>query len=163
LFSPTFTQFEIDNLKNEYLESVEGYYTNRSGEFIGAIQFKTNLRVSEIIGYSYWGLKKFKLAKHGNKIIGFQGSAEYRLKDLDAYFTPITPTRMEAQGGNGGTKWDDGGDHDSVTKIQVRINKEGIQYIKFNYVDKDGDPEKEQLHGSETGRGYTLEPVCMTA
>nr|AAQ62872.1 At1g52120 [Arabidopsis thaliana] len=150
--------FEIDNLKNEYLESVEGYYTNRSGEFIGAIQFKTNLRVSEIIGYSYWGLKKFKLAKHGNKIIGFQGSAEYRLKDLDAYFTPITPTRMEAQGGNGGTKWDDGGDHDSVTKIQVRINKEGIQYIKFNYVDKDGDPEKEQLHGSETGRGYTLEP-----
>ncbi|VYS48843.1 unnamed protein product [Arabidopsis thaliana] len=149
--------FEINNLENEYLESVEGYYSSGGG-FIESLQFKTNLRVSDIMGYTYTSGKKLKLANHGKKIIGFQGSAQYHLNDLDAYFTPITPTTTEAQGGNGGTKWDDGGDHDSVTKIQVRINKEGLQFIKFNYVDKDGHPEKEQIHGSETGRGYTLEP-----
>ncbi|CAE5959992.1 unnamed protein product [Arabidopsis arenosa] len=151
--------FEIDNLKNEYLESVEGYYSSMSGGFITAIQFKTNLRVSELMGYNNGpGGRKLKLANHGKKIIGFQGFSKYNLDDLDAHFTPITPTRMEAQGGKGGVEWDDGADHDSVTKIQVRINKEGIQYIKFNYVDKDGHPEKEQVHGSDTGRGNTLQP-----
>ncbi|KAG7594933.1 Jacalin-like lectin domain [Arabidopsis thaliana x Arabidopsis arenosa] len=149
--------FEIDNLKNEYLESVEGYFCSLSGGFITAIQFKTNLRVSELMGYTNNIGRKLILANHGKKIIGFKGFILRTLDDLDAYFTPITPTRMEAQGGKGGVEWDDGADHDSVTKIQVRINKEGIQYIKFNYVDKDGHPE-EQVHGSDTGKGNKLEP-----
>ncbi|KAG7600285.1 Jacalin-like lectin domain [Arabidopsis suecica] len=149
--------YEIDNLKNEYLESVEGYFCSLSGGFITAIQFKTNLRVSELMGYTNNIGRKLILANHGKKIIGFKGFILRTLDDLDAYFTPITPTRMEAQGGKGGVEWDDGADHDSVTKIQVRINKEGIQYIKFNYVDKDGDPE-EQVHGSDKGKGNKLEP-----
>ncbi|XP_010500804.1 PREDICTED: jacalin-related lectin 12-like [Camelina sativa] len=146
--------FEINNLKNEYLESVEGYCN--PGRCINAIQFKTNFRVSDMMGYTTGD--KFKLASHRKKIIGFQGSADNALKDLDAYFTSITPTRMEAQGGKGGKEWDDGADNDSVTKIQVRINTKGIQYIKLNYVDKDGHPGKEQIHGSETGPGNKLEP-----
>ncbi|CAE6010243.1 unnamed protein product [Arabidopsis arenosa] len=149
--------FEINNLENEYLESVEGYYS-AGGGIIESLQFKTNLRVSDIMGYTSTSGKKLKLANNGKKIIGFKGTAQYLLSDLDAYFTPITPTRMEAQGGTGGIKWDDGGDHESLTKIQVRINHEGIQFIKFNYVDKDRHPEKEQVHGSETGNGNTLAP-----
>lgn len=149
-----FTQtFEINHLKHEHLESVNGYYTESTG--IQALQFKTNLRISELMGYDEKGTK-FTLAVHGKKIIGFHGSKQSNIYSLGAYFTWITPTRMEAKGGNGGKEWDDGSDHEGVTKIHVRGGRKGIQYIKFDYV-KDGQPKDGPIHGSISGGGF--EPV----
>ncbi|XP_023645087.1 jacalin-related lectin 46 isoform X2 [Capsella rubella] len=65
------------------------------------------------------------------------------LNSLGAYFTDITPTRMEAIGGKVGTKWDDGVNGAGFTKIHVRSGQKGIQFIKFEYIDNDGP-----IHGS---------------
>lgn len=154
-----FLQFEIDHLKNEYLLSVDGYY-HRGNDLIFALQFKTNLKISEIMGYEYYN-GKFTLAMDGKKIVGFHGSAEKNLKALGAYVTSITPTRMESKGGKGGKGWDDGADYEAVTKIHARSYPKGIKDIKFDYVDKDGHP-KEGIHGSTSGHGNILEPVCMS-
>ncbi|CAA7040124.1 unnamed protein product [Microthlaspi erraticum] len=144
--------FEIDHTKNEYLESVEGYHTNSHG--IQAIQFKTNLRISEMMGYEDGD--KFTLAVDGKKIIGFHGSAKYHLDSLGAYFTEILPTRLEPKGGKGGTEWDDGADHEGVTKIRLRASGKGIHSIRFDYVNKDGHIQEGPDHGSDTG--FRLEP-----
>ncbi|CAL9218627.1 unnamed protein product [Arabidopsis halleri] len=151
-----FTQmFEIDHRKNEHLLSVEGY-CDYYHDLIYALQFKTNLKVSEIMGHEYNG-PRFKLTMEGNKIIGFYGSADGNLRALGAYVTEITPARMEAKGGKGGKEWDDGGDYKAVTKIHGRSDHKGIKEITFDYVDKDGQP-KDETHGSTSGQGYTLEP-----
>ncbi|EOA32046.1 hypothetical protein CARUB_v10015291mg [Capsella rubella] len=144
--------FEIDHLKGEYLVSVEGYHDY---EVIQGLQFKTNLKVSEMMGYEY-STNKFTLALYGKKIIGFHGSAMSNLNTLGAYVTSITPTKMEAKGGKGGKEWNDGGDYEAITNIHVRITTKGIKNIQFDYVDKDGHP-KVLIHGSTTGGG-TLEP-----
>ncbi|KAL0661303.1 hypothetical protein Bca4012_098140 [Brassica carinata] len=139
-----FTQtFEINHLKHEHLESVNGYYTKSTG--VQALQFKTNLRISELMEYDDKGTK-FTLAVHEKKITGFQGSKQSNIYSLGAYFTWITPTRMEAKGGNG----------EGVTKIHVRGGRKGIQYIKFEYV-KDGQLKDGPVHGSISGGGF--EPV----
>lgn len=75
-----------------------------------------------------------------------------------AYFTWISPSRLEAKGGKGGEQWDDGTDHEGVTNIHVRGGFEGIQYIKLDYV-KDGQPKVGSVHGV-SGRGFT-QPVCI--
>lgn len=150
-------QFKINHLKDEQLESVEGYYEPKSNVIQG-IQFKTNLRISELIGYEKNGTK-FSLAVDGKKIIGFHGSSYYKLSSLGAYFTWISPTRLEAKGGKGGKEWNDGADHEGVTKIHVRGGPQGIQYIKFDYV-KDGQDVYGSIHGV-TGRGFT-QVVCMS-
>ncbi|VYS69849.1 unnamed protein product [Arabidopsis thaliana] len=142
--------FEINHLKNEHLESVEGSYTQRG---IQTLQFKTNLRISEPIGYPGKDGIKFILAVEGKKIIGFHGSTYFRLYSLGAYFTRVTPTRIEAIGGKVGTKWDDGVDQAGFTKIHVRSGQEGIQFIKFEYVDKNGRLRDGSIHGSIYRRG----------
>ncbi|CAH8262310.1 unnamed protein product [Arabidopsis lyrata] len=150
--SPGLSQtFEINKLKDEQLESVEGYYEPNSGVIQG-IQFKTNLRISELIGYEENGTK-FSLAVDGKKIIGFHGSSSSKLKSLGAYFTRISPTRLEVKGIKGGKEWNDGSDHEGVTKIHVRGGPEGIQYVKFDYI-TDGKHIYGQAHGA-TGRGFT--------
>ncbi|EOA38852.1 hypothetical protein CARUB_v10011201mg [Capsella rubella] len=146
--------FEINHQRKEYLESVEGYHYPGAG--IQALQLKTNLRVSELMGYT--GGKKFTLAVHGNKIIGFHGTAKKKLTTLGAYVTPITPTKMAAKGAKKGKIWDDGADHECVTKIHARTCFQGIQHINFDYVDKDGHPEEGKVHGSRSRRGFTLKP-----
>lgn len=60
---------------------------------------------------------------------------------------------MEAKGGKGGTQWDDGADHENVTKIHVRGGLEGIQFIKFEYV-KAGQTVFGPIHGV-SGKGFT--------
>lgn len=65
--------------------------------------------------------------------------------------------KVEAKGGNGGNKWDDGFDYDDVAKIHVRGGREGIQYIKFEYV-KAGKTIDGPIHGV-SGRGFT-QTVC---
>ncbi|XP_023635273.1 LOW QUALITY PROTEIN: jacalin-related lectin 47 [Capsella rubella] len=102
--------FEINHLQNEHLESVDAYYHIKSYD-LKAIQFKTNFRTSELMGYTY-ECTMFTLAVKGKKIIGFHGSDRVQIFSLGAYFTSITPTRLEAKGGMGGKKWDDGFDHE---------------------------------------------------
>ncbi|CAA7040132.1 unnamed protein product [Microthlaspi erraticum] len=153
-----FTQtYEINHLRGEHLESVEGYYESRSNVIQG-IQFKTNLRISELIGFEKHGTK-FSLSVDGKKIIGFHGSAKTELNYLGAYFTWITPTRLEAQGRKGGEEWNDGSDHDGVTKIHVRGCYDIIQYVKFDYV-KDGQDIYGSVHGASSRAGYT-QTVCI--
>ncbi|XP_023645088.1 jacalin-related lectin 48 [Capsella rubella] len=144
--------FEINHLKNEHLESVEGYYTYDNG--IQALQFKTNLKISEPMGYhDIDGCKKFVLAVEGKKIIGFHGSSSYGVYSLGAYFSKIDPTRIEAIGSTVGKEWDDGVDQACFTKIHVRTGRECIQFIKFEYVDKDGHLKDGPIHGSISSRG----------
>ena len=79
---------------------------------------------------------------------------------LGAYLTSITPKRIEAIGGKEGTKWDDGVNHAGFTKIHVRSGHEGIQNIKFEYVDKDGNLIDGHMHGS-IYRGGSPHVVCI--
>lgn len=64
--------------------------------------------------------------------------------------------RLEAQGKKNLASqyaWDDGSDHDGVTKIFVRGGSQGIQYIQFNYI-KNGQLKNGSLHGY-TNEGFT--------
>ncbi|WZZ42662.1 hypothetical protein YC2023_038921 [Brassica napus] len=65
--------------------------------------------------------------------------------------------KVEAQGGKGGIQWDDGYEHDAVTKIPVGAGGIGIQYINFDYV-KNGQAEEAPLPGVK-GRSIAADPV----
>ncbi|CAN7011140.1 unnamed protein product [Brassica rapa subsp. trilocularis] len=67
--------------------------------------------------------------------------------------------KVEAQGGKGGIQWDDGSEHDAVTKIQVGAGGIGIQYIKFDYV-KNGQSEEAPLRGGK-GRSIAADPFVI--
>lgn len=56
------------------------------------------------------------------------------------------PEKSEAQGGKGGNQWDDGSEHDGVTKIDIAAGGQGIQQIKFGYV-KNGETKEGPFHG----------------
>jgi len=51
---------------------------------------------------------------------------------------------------NEGPKWDDGFDHDDVTKIYLVGGKTGIDFIKIDYV-KSGKPKNGPFHGYSGG------------
>ncbi|ESQ37018.1 hypothetical protein EUTSA_v10002938mg, partial [Eutrema salsugineum] len=142
--------FEINHEKYEQLVSIDGYCKDNA---MFAIQFKTNLRISELIGFAK-ACYKFSVEVEGKKIIGFHGSsAGAQLMTLGAYFTWISPTRLDAKGGYGGKEWDDGADHEAIKKIYLRGGPQGIRYIRFDYV-KDGQQIYGQPHGG-TGAGFT--------
>lgn len=64
--------------------------------------------------------------------------------------------RLEAEGKKYPERqhvWDDGSDHDDVTKIYVRGDREGIQFIKFDYVGT-GQLIDESFHGF-SNQGFT--------
>ncbi|XP_019058555.1 PREDICTED: myrosinase-binding protein 2-like [Tarenaya hassleriana] len=95
---------------------------------------------------------RFVLEKDSEKIVGFHGRSAAALDALGVYFAPLSPAqqpqdqeKVEAQGGKGGKEWDDGGDHDGVTKIFVGIGRGGLQYIKFDYVQLNEGP----IHGTK--------------
>ncbi|KAL0690888.1 hypothetical protein Bca4012_090567 [Brassica carinata] len=67
--------------------------------------------------------------------------------------------KVEAQGGKGGNQWDDGSEHDAVTKIQVGAGGIGIQYVKFDYV-KNGQTEEAPLRGIK-GRSIPADPFVI--
>jgi hypothetical protein len=151
-FDSGFTQtFEINHLRGEYLESVDAYYDKKSYG-MQAIQFKTNFRTSELMGYSY-ECTMFTLAVQGKKIIGFHGSNYVHILSLGAYFISIAPTRLEVKGSKGSKKWDDGFDHENVSKIEVLGGFEGILYIKVDYI-KNGKLETGLVHGHSGGDGF---------
>nr|AAK82527.1 At1g52040/F5F19_10 [Arabidopsis thaliana] len=56
------------------------------------------------------------------------------------------PQKLEAQGGKEGKEWDDGAEHDGVTKIYVAAGGLGIEQIRFDYV-KNGQPKEGSFHG----------------
>ncbi|CAH2053547.1 unnamed protein product [Thlaspi arvense] len=68
--------------------------------------------------------------------------------------------KVEAQGGTGGNQWDDGSQHDAVTKIQVGAGGNGIQYVKFDYV-KNGQTEEAPLRGIK-GRSIAADPFVIS-
>lgn len=63
------------------------------------------------------------------------------------------PQKFEARGGNGGNQWDDGAEHEGVSKIYIREGCDGIESIKVDYV-KNGEPKDGPIHGG-SGQSFT--------
>ncbi|XP_010515220.1 PREDICTED: jacalin-related lectin 13-like [Camelina sativa] len=155
-----FTQmFEINHADNEYLLSIDGYYNETSG-VIQALQFKTNMKTSEMMGGKdddddddgETGTK-FSLGCNGHKIIGFHGYAEKTLYSLGAYFTSLPITKLEYKdsakrelydNGNSGYLWDDG-TFQGVRKVYVYYDGLYIRCVRFEY-DNGGKVESRE-HG----------------
>ncbi|KAL1224541.1 Jacalin-related lectin 20 [Cardamine amara subsp. amara] len=136
-----FTQtFEINHLQEEHLVSVKGWYNKTSG-VIQALQFETNQRSSEVIGFDE-NNTKFTLEAGGNKLIGFHGSAETNLKSLGVYFVTLPPIKLQQQGGTGGMEWDHGV-NTGVRKVFITYSPTMISHIKVDY-DKAGKVEMGQ-------------------
>ncbi|CAH2053545.1 unnamed protein product [Thlaspi arvense] len=127
------------NHPDEYLVSVEGWYD--SSNIILGIQFKTNQKTSDYIGYEFDGTgTKFTLQVQDKKIIGFHGFASDHLNSIGAYFVPLAsttppsvpPKKLEAKGGETGALWDDS-HHDNVKKVYVGQGQDGVAAVKFEY------------------------------
>jgi hypothetical protein len=120
----------------EYLVSVEGYYEgDEECEVIQGLQFRTNIKTSELMG-SNTG-KKFKLTASGMKIVGFHGYAEKNLSSLGAYLTPLTPKKSECKGITDGSNvwnWDDGA-FEGIRKVSVFFTALRIRCLMINYED----------------------------
>ena len=142
------SQFEIKH-DEEYLVSVEGYYEgdDKCG-VIQSLQFRTNIKTSQLMG-SNTG-KKFRLAAIGMKIVGFHGYAEKNLNSLGAYFTPLTPTKMECHGITAESNfWDDGA-FEGIRKVTVIDIPSRIRFLGVNY-DNAGKVVKRN-HGQNVDR-----------
>lgn len=114
-----------------------------------ALQFKTNLKNFELIGYPK-GATKFSLGVDGKIITGFHGFAGRSLNSLGAYVTKAPPTKSELVGGlYGGQYWDDGPNNDGVRKVYVTYTNTLIRSISTDY-DKDGRVVT-SYHGSKDG------------
>ncbi|CAA7029695.1 unnamed protein product [Microthlaspi erraticum] len=137
-------KFEIDHLNNEHLVSVEGYHDEES-RVIQALQFKTNIKTSELIGYEKG--KKFSLGEKGKKIIGFHGYAEMNLNSLGAYFTTVSITKSAKHGGNIGHQWDDGV-FGGIQKVYVGCCMNRVKCITFDY--NNGHTIVKRQHGWST-------------
>ncbi|VVA93306.1 unnamed protein product [Arabis nemorensis] len=134
---------EFELLSLEYITSVEGTYANPiSATVITSLVFKTSLgRTSPTFGN-----QRFVLANNGQKLVGFHGRVSPgRLDALGAYFSPepvaepspvkdwVPPKKLEAQGGQGGDKWDDG-IYNGVRKVYVGRDEACVTSIMFDYV-----------------------------
>ncbi|XP_056842028.1 jacalin-related lectin 5 [Raphanus sativus] len=105
--------------------------------------------------------------ENGEKLLGFHGRAGQSIDAIGAYFdtgskpggdskegkgteSGSSTQRLDVQGGKGGNHWDDGGDHDGVTKIHVAVGG-WIEQIRFEYV-KNGQAKEGPAHGVKRGR-----------
>ncbi|CAH8384963.1 unnamed protein product [Eruca vesicaria subsp. sativa] len=143
---------EINLFENEHLVSVNGAYYNRQKD-LHSLVFNSNFRTIGPFKKAHVpsGSKEFTLAVKGKKIIGFHGSAANAIYSLGAYFTWITPIRVETKGGKGGEQWDDGYEHEDVSMIQVQGGSGGIQSIQFNYVRSNEEVKQGLLRGVSSG------------
>ncbi|CAH2036444.1 unnamed protein product [Thlaspi arvense] len=112
--------------------------------------------------------------KNGEKLVGLHGRGGTAINAIGAYFDtgskPVNPEtkpddsssgtnsdsstqKLDAQGGKGGNEWDDGGDHDGVTKITVTAGGLGVEQIRFDYL-KNGQPKEGPVHGVKGRRSY---------
>ncbi|CAH8376562.1 unnamed protein product [Eruca vesicaria subsp. sativa] len=150
-----FTQtLELDHLNYEQIVSVEGYYEEKTG-VMQALQFKTNLKTSEFIGYQKG--TKFLLGVSGKIIIGFHGSAGHNLRSLGEYLKTL-PTKSELQGGvTGGVYWDDGPNYDGVRAVHVTFTETHIRSMDIDY-DQDGQVAL-CYHGMKNGetQGFVVD------
>ncbi|CAN6928876.1 unnamed protein product [Brassica oleracea] len=101
--------------------------------------------------------------EHGEKLIGFHGRSRNAIDATGAYFSTsdnsnsgreskseFSTQKLDAQGGKGGNQWDDGGDHDRVTKVHVAVGR-GIEQISFDYL-KNRQTNEGPDHGVKGGR-----------
>lgn len=122
---------------------MDGYYDETSG-VIKTLQFKTNMKTSEVMGYEEKGTT-FSLGCNRVMIIGFHGYAKDNLNSLGAYFTTLPLTKLEHKGKHSGNHWDDGS-FQGVRKVSVHYDAY-IRCISFEY-DNEGKVEIRE-HGSK--------------
>ncbi|KAF8082278.1 hypothetical protein N665_0839s0018 [Sinapis alba] len=146
---------------DEYITDVTGYYKTMGNEdAIAALAFKTNK--TEYGPYGNKTGNQFTIqAPKDNQIAGFQGVSSNVLNSIDVHFAPLPSSsssglgqanKVDAQGGKGGTSWDDGV-HDHVRKVYVGQGESSVAYVKFEY-EKSGKKEtteygKKTLLGAE--------------
>lgn len=144
--------FEINHLQKEYLVSIEGYYDKSTG-VIQSIQFKTNVKTSDMMGFNKG--TKFSLGIIRNKIIGFHGFSDKNVYSLGAYFIKVLATKSGMQGGqNTGKSYDYGGDYDGIRKVYVTYDGTSIRHMRVDY-DKAGQVECYE-YGDKTGTQYKI-------
>nr|VDD46190.1 unnamed protein product [Brassica oleracea] len=153
--TPTLLGFEE---VHEYITALSAYVeTLSTQDVVTSLTFTTNKK-----NYGPYGNKSgfqiFAPEETGKQIAGFHGTSGNVLNSISGYYAPIPTYKLVAVGGTGGSAWDDGSDHDGVTKITVRTGGVGIQYVKFDYV-KAGQPKQGTLHGVHGSRGSTREIV----
>ena len=141
---------------DEYITALSAYVeTLSTQDVVTSLTFTTNKK-----NYGPYGNKSgfqiFAPEETGKQIAGFHGTSGNVLNSISGYYAPIPTYKLVAVGGTGGSAWDDGSDHDGVTKITVRTGGVGIQYVKFDYV-KAGQPKQGTLHGVHGSRGSTRE------
>jgi len=146
---------------DEYITDVTGYYKSSGAEdAVAALAFKTNK--TEYGPYGNKTGNQFSIhAPKDNQIAGFQGISSNVLNSIDVHFAPLPSSvsssspssalgqanKVEAQGGKGGTPWDDGA-HEHVRKVYVGQGDSGVTYVKFEY-EKAGNRETRE-HGKKT-------------
>ncbi|KAL1197441.1 Jacalin-related lectin 36 [Cardamine amara subsp. amara] len=143
---------------DEYITDVTGYYkTTGAEDAIAALAFKTNK--TEYGPYGNKTSNQFSIhAPKDNQIAGFQGISSNVLNSIDVHFAPLPSSsttssglsqanKVDAQGGRGGTSWDDGA-HDHVRRVYVGQGDSGVTYVKFEY-EKNGKMEPRE-HGKKT-------------
>ncbi|VVB00505.1 unnamed protein product [Arabis nemorensis] len=135
---------------HEFLIFVESWYDS-SNVFQG-IKFKPEKNSSDFFGYklSEDDGTPFSLQVKNKKIIGVHRFANSNLTSPGTYFVLnrcSSPNKVEAQGGNGGTTFDDGS-FDHVRKVYIGQGDSGVAYVKFEY-EKDGNIETRE-HGKKT-------------
>ena len=138
---------------DEYITALSAYVeTLSTRDVVTSLTFTTSKK-----NYGPYGNKSgfqiFSPGETGKQIAGFHGTSGNVLNSISGYYAPIPTYKLVAVGGSA---WDDGSDHDGVTKITVRTGGVGVQYVKFDYV-KAGQPKQGTLHGVHGSRGSTRE------
>ncbi|CAA7040133.1 unnamed protein product [Microthlaspi erraticum] len=134
---------------------IDGYYNETSGVIQG-LQFKTNMKTSELMGcYDDETDTKFSLGSNSNKIIGFHGYAEKYLNSIGAYSTSLPLTRGDLCHNNDtGYVWDDG-TFQGVRKVYVYHDDYSMRCVRFDY-DNNGKVESRE-HGSKAAVTFVLD------
>ncbi|CAN7138014.1 unnamed protein product [Brassica rapa subsp. narinosa] len=138
-------QFVIEYL-DEHITAVEGSHNKVAliaTEVITSLVFKTSKgRTSPTFGPNLFGVvngTKFKFEDEGKKIVGFHGRSDNAIDALGVYFalesltTPFPIYKLEAQGGQVGSVWDDGC-FQGVRTVRVCQDDCRVTYLEFEYV-----------------------------
>uniref|UniRef100_M4DKI7 Jacalin-type lectin domain-containing protein n=1 Tax=Brassica campestris TaxID=3711 RepID=M4DKI7_BRACM len=137
--------FVIEYL-DEHITAVEGSHNKVAliaTEVITSLVFKTSKgRTSPTFGPNLFGVvngTKFKFEDEGKKIVGFHGRSDNAIDALGVYFalesltTPFPIYKLEAQGGQVGSVWDDGC-FQGVRTVRVCQDDCRVTYLEFEYV-----------------------------
>ncbi|CAH8357627.1 unnamed protein product [Eruca vesicaria subsp. sativa] len=167
-------EFSVD-YPNDSITEVGGSYKNvftYDTTLITSLYFTTSKGItSPLFGEKKKNAKDFEFKdENGGQLIGFHGRGGNAIDAIGAYFdtgskhggrddsgsgsnSGSSTQKLDAQGGKGGNPWDDGSDHDGVTKIYVTVGR-GIEQVRFDYV-KNGQTKEGPAHGVEGARSFT--------